>query len=57
MACSWAVLGETEKVFFFLDKAYEKRDVSMFALKTIPYLDDYRSDPRYAQLLKKMGLK
>ena len=57
MAFSWAVLGETEKVFFYLDKAYEKRDVGMVALKTIPYLDNYRSDPRYAQLLKKMGLK
>jgi len=50
-------LGETEKVFFYLDKAYEKRDVSMFTLKTAPYLDDYRSDPRYEQLLIKMGLK
>jgi len=57
MALSWAVLGETEKVFFYLDKAYEKRDFSMFMLKTIPYLDDYRSDPRYAHLLKKMGLE
>lgn len=57
MALSWAFLGETEKVFFYLDKAYEKRDVSMFTLKTTPFLDDYRSDPRYEQLLEKMGLK
>lgn len=49
-------LGETEKVFFYLDRAYEKRDVSMFWLQTIPYLDDYCSDPRYVQLLIKMGL-
>lgn len=57
MALSWAFLGETEKVFFYLDKAYEKRDVNMTILKTTPFLDDYRSDPRYDQLLKKMGLE
>jgi serine/threonine protein kinase/Flp pilus assembly protein TadD len=57
MAIFWAFFGEAEKVFFYLDKAYEKRDMSMLALKTTSFLDDYRSDPRYEQLLEKMGLK
>jgi len=56
MALFWSILGETEKVFFYLHKAYKEHDMTMLALKTIPSLDDYRSDPRYEQLLKKMGL-
>jgi hypothetical protein len=51
------VLDEPEKVFFYLGKAYENHDFYMFTLKTTPYLDDYRSDPRFKELLKKMDLE
>jgi adenylate cyclase len=53
----WAVLNEPDKVFFYLNEAYEQHEFYLFALKTIPYLDDYRSDPRYKELLKKMNLE
>ena len=57
MALLWSTLDEKEKVFLYLDKAYEIRDVNMFWINALPFLDEYRSDPRYEQLLKKMGLK
>ena len=57
MAQIWALLDEPDKVFFYLNKAYEQHDFYMYPLKTTPYLDDYRSDPRYKELLKKMNLE
>lgn len=56
-ALAWAILGEADKVFFYLDIAYEKRSVSMFIMQTSSVFDAYRSDPRYEKLLEKMGLK
>jgi serine/threonine protein kinase/tetratricopeptide (TPR) repeat protein len=56
-ALAWAILGEADKVFFYLDKAYENRSVLLSVLQLFPYLDDYRSDPRYEQLLEKLGLR
>jgi serine/threonine protein kinase/tetratricopeptide (TPR) repeat protein len=57
MALQWAVLGEADKVFYYLNIAYEKRDVGLAYLQNIPYLEEYRSDPKYEQLLEKMGLR
>jgi hypothetical protein len=56
-ALGWAILGETDKVFFYLDKAYENRSVLLSTLQLYSYFEEYRSDPRYEQLLEKMGMK
>jgi serine/threonine-protein kinase len=57
VAMIWALLDSAEKVFSYLDKAFEIRDVDMAFLQYVPFLDEYRTDPRYKQLLEKMGLK
>lgn len=50
-------LGEIDKAFEWLEKAYEERDSNLI-LVTIPWpFDPLRSDPRYKQLLIKMGLE
>jgi serine/threonine protein kinase len=51
-------LGEKDKGFKWLDKAYEKRDPFLSLLKVNPVLKafDLQTDPRYIALLKKMGL-
>jgi len=56
IAFLWAELDEPDKVFFYLNNACENHDPYMFNVQASPLFDDYRSDPRYDQLLKKMGL-
>jgi serine/threonine protein kinase/tetratricopeptide (TPR) repeat protein len=48
-------LGEIDKTFEWFEKAYEERDGNMIYF-TVPQLfDPIRADPRYKQLLLKMG--
>jgi hypothetical protein len=51
------VLEEIDEGFRWLEKAYEERDTSLTQLKVNPIFDNVRSDARYKNLLKKMGLE
>jgi eukaryotic-like serine/threonine-protein kinase len=49
-------LGEKDQALEWLEKAYEDRSVTNFhALKTDPKFDTLRSDPRFADLLRRIG--
>jgi TolB-like protein/DNA-binding winged helix-turn-helix (wHTH) protein/Flp pilus assembly protein TadD len=50
-------LGETDESFNWLERAYEERDEWLGWLKLDPRLDRLRPDPRYADLLKRVGLR
>jgi DNA-binding winged helix-turn-helix (wHTH) protein/TolB-like protein/Tfp pilus assembly protein PilF len=50
-----AQLGEKDQAFAWLERAYEKRNVMMMYLKAAPNLDPLRSDPRFADLLRRVG--
>jgi serine/threonine-protein kinase len=50
-------LGENDKGFKWLDKAYEERDYFIRILKVDPNVDSVRSDPRFKALLKKVNLE
>ncbi len=51
-------LGDKEKAFAWLEKAYEEHScVWMPWLKVEPKFDGLRSDPRFTELLQKMGLE
>ena len=52
----YAGLGEKDEVFRWLNAAYEERDYQMEGLRTDFRLDPLRSDPRFAELLRKVGL-
>jgi tetratricopeptide (TPR) repeat protein len=54
-ACIAAKLEKKDEAFRFLEKAYENRSGIVF-LKIEPQLDNIRSDPRYADLLRRIGL-
>jgi TolB-like protein/Tfp pilus assembly protein PilF/predicted Ser/Thr protein kinase len=58
-AVSWAIiysgLGEKDKAFEWLEKAYEDR--ANGAIKVTPAFDPLRSDPRFADLLRRMNLQ
>jgi len=57
IAGGYALLGEKDQAFAWLEKAYaEKSGFLSSNLKAFVFFDSLRSDPRYASLLKRMGL-
>ena len=53
-ACAAALLGDKERAFRYLEQAYGNRRV--IAVKVQPQFDSLRSDPRFADLLRRIGL-
>jgi TolB-like protein/class 3 adenylate cyclase/Flp pilus assembly protein TadD len=49
-------LGDNERAFALLEQGYERRSPRMVYLNVDPRLDDLRSDPRFATLLRRMRL-
>ena len=49
-------LGDKEQAFAWLEKAYEERTRLIFAIKVDPLFDDLRSDSRFQDLLRRVGL-
>ena len=52
----YADLGDKDQAFRWLNTAYQERDWLMVGLKTNFLLDPLRSDPRFAELVRKVGL-
>lgn len=55
LATLYAKLNDKDRAFELLDKALEARDHQMGQIKVHPALDNLRSDPRFAELLRKMN--
>lgn len=53
----YAMAGEKERAFVWLEKAYEVHDPALANLKVDPGFDILRGDPRYLDLLHKVGLQ
>ena len=51
----YMLLGDFDKTFEWLDRAYEARVSRLTDIYRFPEWDPIRSDPRYTALLKKMG--
>ena len=52
----YAALGENDLAFAYLEKAYEDRHPWLIMLRVMPKVDRLRSDPRFEQLLHRVGL-
>jgi TolB-like protein len=50
-------LGEVDAFFESMNRAIDERDHMVMAMKTYPFLDSIRNDPRYITLLERMNLK
>ena len=48
-------LGERDKAFEWIEKAFKERDHWLVYLKVSPVVDNLRSDPRFPKILKRMG--
>jgi len=49
-------LGDNERAFYWLEQAYKEQSNILQFLKTHPYFDPIRSDPRFADLVHRVGL-
>lgn len=56
IAIIYAGLGENDEAFEWLERAYQERDGVMTHLKVTPLLDNLRSDPRFVNIVRKVGL-
>ena len=56
IAHSYALLADKDKAFGWLERAYAEKSGYLLYLKSDPAYDPLRSDPRYADLLRRMGL-
>ena len=56
IAALYADLGEEDRAFQWLNTAYQERDLNLLGLKTDFLVDPLRSDPRLAELVRKVGL-
>ena len=52
----YAYRGEVEAAFAWLDRAFDQKDSNLGALRVNLYFESLRSDPRYLELLEKLGL-
>jgi tetratricopeptide (TPR) repeat protein len=48
-------LGDKERAFEWLEKAYQERSTVLAYLRIDPRLAPLRSDPRYAELVRRLG--
>src|SRR5713226_659592 len=56
IAYAYALLGDKEQCFYWLEKAYSEKAGGLQLIKVVKPMDPFRSDPRYIDLLKRMGL-
>ena len=56
IALTYAALGDKEDAFLWLEKAYAENSSFMTSLKFWSVFDPLRSDPRFVDLLRRVGL-
>ena len=56
VALVYAALGEKDATFEWLEKSYQKHEESLCSIKIDPKFDFLKDDPRFKEMLKKIGL-
>jgi tetratricopeptide (TPR) repeat protein len=57
LALIYALLGDADEAFRWLERAREERAVGLTYLAVDPHFDPLRPDPRYTELLRAIGLE
>jgi hypothetical protein len=53
---SYLALGDYDQVFFWCDEAYKEQSAILQWIKVSPFFDPLRDDPRFKDLLRRVGL-
>jgi tetratricopeptide (TPR) repeat protein len=56
VAMGYAAVGDLDRAFNSLERAYQARSAGLVLLQLDPAYDPLRGDPRYADLVKRIGL-
>ena len=56
IALVYTALGDNDQAFEWLNNAYDERSYVLTFINADPRKDPLRSDPRYAELLRRLGL-
>jgi serine/threonine-protein kinase len=57
LAMLYTAMGEQEEAFALLERAYEAHDIQLQYLGVAPEFDPLRADPRFQDLMRRVGLK
>ncbi len=57
IAVAYALAGNPNKAFEYLEKAYSEQDSELMACIRFPAFDSLHSDPRWANLMTRLGLQ
>jgi TolB-like protein/Flp pilus assembly protein TadD len=57
VACLYAQRREPDEMFKWLEAAYANRDAGLSRIFVIPFLTNYRDDPRFAVFCRKLGIE
>lgn len=52
----YVALGDKEKALAWLDRAVQERAFGLLSIKAAPAWDSLRGDPRFHDLLRRVGL-
>jgi tetratricopeptide (TPR) repeat protein len=56
VAWIYAALGDRNRAFAWAEKAYKARSPEFYTLSVLPALDPFRADPRFQDLIRRLGL-
>jgi len=56
IALAYALLGDKDQTFAWLDKGLAEKSAGMQGFKSYALFEQWHSDPRYIELVKRMGL-
>jgi eukaryotic-like serine/threonine-protein kinase len=56
IAATYSILGQKDQAFEWLEKAYQQHSIRMSYLKTDDIFDNIRDDPRFKNLVRRVGL-
>jgi tetratricopeptide (TPR) repeat protein len=57
IAIVYGELGDLDRAFEYLDRAYAEDPGSLTYMRADPTADSLKDDPRFAELLRKLGLE